>query len=238
MEGKIDLLRFNAILHEEMSKSFPLTPLPLDPDFSLKHSERSDGAYIKSDLYGCGKTGGIRCGEMIFDTSMAVNFGSVPPAEDFDFPVFGFTFVLAERFLICVLDLHPVARTAEYLEKYIAPLRPVAEKYRWIPKTEGGRSEVHEWAKAYDSGHSLYRWCDGEHLAAVEEAFRGYVSVFCDCVKKAAPVTDPAARAQKEAYMTSYRHDYAYKDPGSNPLKHHFGEQWGDRYMTQFLFGP
>ena len=124
------------------------------------------------------------------------------------------------------------------MERYLAPLKNVFEKYQWIPKAEGGRSEVHEWAKAYDSGSSFYRWCDGEYLPNVEEAFREYVRVFCGCIQKAEPISGPAALAAKEEYMKQYRYDYTYKDPGGNPLKHHFGEAWGERYMSEFLFAP
>jgi len=238
-EEKKQVIRFNKILHEEMSSSFTLTPLEFDPDFRLRYSDKKDtSVYIKSEYLGCDKTAGIRMGEMIFGESMTVNFGSVPPGPGYDFPILGFTFVLAERFLICVLDLHPISKSNEYRERYLAPLQSVSKKYQWIPKTEGGRSEVHEWAKAYDSGSSLYRWCDGEYLPNVEEAFRDYVRVFCGCIQKAEPITDPAVLAAKEEYMKKYRYDYAYKDPGGNPLKHHFGETWGERFMSEFLFAP
>jgi hypothetical protein len=238
-EEKKDILRFNKILHEEMGGSFALKPLALDPDFRLRYSDKKDtSVYIASEYLGCDKTAGIRMGEMIFGKSMAVNFGSVPPGPGYDFPILGFTFVLAERFLICVLDLHPLSKNTDYMEHYLSPLKSVSAKYQWIPKAEGGRSEVHDWAKAYDSGASFYRWCDGEYLPNVEQAFREYVGVFCACINKAAPINDPAALAAKEEYMKKYRYDYTYKDPGGNPLKHHFGEVWGERYMKEFLFAP
>ena len=238
-EEKKDFLKFNKILHEEMGASFALRPLELAQDFKLRYSDKKDtSVYIKSEYLGCDKTAGVRMGEMIFGKSMAVNFGSVPPAAGYDLPILGFTFVLADRFLICVLDLHPLSQTSDYSERYLAPLKNVSEKYQWIPKAEGGRSEVHEWAKAYDSGFSFYRWCDGEYLPNVEEAFREYVRVFCGCIQKAELITDPAALAANEQYMKQYRYDYAYKDPGANPLKHHFGEVWGESYMSEFLFAP
>ena len=238
-EEKKNLLRFNKILLEEMGRCFTLKPLDLPPDFKLRYSDKKDtSVYIKSEYLGCDKTAGVRMGEMIFGKSMAVNFGSVPPAPGYDLPILGFTFVLADRFLICVLDLHPLSKTSAYMQKYLAPLKAVSEKYQSIPKAEGGRSEVHEWAKAYDSGASFYRWCDGEYLPDVEKAFREYVRVFCGCIQKAELIADPATLAAHEEYMKQYRYDYAYKDPGANPLKHHFGEEWGERYMSEFLFAP
>ena len=239
MEEEKYAIRFNRILKEEMGREFELQPLPLDPDFRLKYSDKKDKrTCITCEYLGCTKTAGIRFGEMDFEGSMCVNFGSVPPGPEYDIPVLGYTFVLADRFLICVLDLHPVSKESDYTNKYIVPLKEVFQKYQWIPKAEGGRSEVHDWAKQYDSGYSLYRWCEGRYLKDVEEAFRDYVRVFCDCIKKAEPVTDPVVLAAKEAYMEKYRYDYAYKDPGSNPLRSHFGEEWGERFMNSFLFGP
>jgi len=238
MEEKTVAIRFNEILKEEMGKAFALKALPLAPDFALKHSNSEDKSVcIKNELLACQKTGGIRMGEMDFAGSMMVHFGSIQPGADYDFPVFGFTFACASKFLIAVLDLHPVAKDQEYTEKYLAPLKSIAEKYAWIPKTEGGRSEVHEWAKKYDSGCALYRWCDPQYLPQIEDAFRDYLRVFCACINKAEPLTDPALRARREQYLQQYRADYITYDPGSAPLQHHFGEEWGERYLREFLFG-
>ncbi len=57
-------------------------------------------------------------------------------------------------------------------------------------------------------------------------------------IKKAEPVTDQKVLALREKYMEDYRYDYAYKDPGSSPLKSYFGEEWGERFMKEFLFAP
>ena len=238
MEEKTVAIRFNEILKEEMGKAFALKALPLAPDFALKYSNSEEkSVYIKNELLACPKTGGIRMGAMDFAGSMMVHFGSIQPGADYDFPVFGFTFACASKFLIAVLDLHPVAKDQEYTEKYLSPLKSIAEKYAWIPKTEGGRSEVHEWAKKYDSGCALYRSCDPQYLPHIEEAFRDYLRVFCSCINKAEPLTDPALRARREQYLQQYRADYITYDPGSAPLQHHFGEEWGERYLREFLFG-
>lgn len=232
-------IRFNRILYEEMSSAFDLKPLPLETDFKLKHStEKGKGAVIKSEYIGCAKTGGIRMGEMDYGGSMTVNFGSIPPGKEFDFPIFGFTFVYASKFLIAVLDLHPIAKGEEYMKKYIEPLEEIARRYEYIPQSEGGRSETHEWARRYDSGYSLYRWCEGTYLPDIEKAFKDYLHVFCDCIKKAEPVTDQEILAVRGKYMEDYRYDYAVKDPGSSPLKSYFGEEWGERFMNEFLFAP
>jgi hypothetical protein len=238
MEEKTVAIRFNEILKEEMGNAFVLQALPLDPDFALKYANAEDkSVYIKNEFFACPKTGGIRMGAMDFAGSMMVHFGSIQPGADYDFPVFGFTFACASKFLIAVLDLHPVAKDKEYTEKYLAPLKSIAEKYAWIPKTEGGRSEVHDWAKKYDSGSALYRWCDPQYLPQIEVAFRDYLQVFCACINKAEPLTDPALRARREQYLKQYRDDYITYDPGSAPLQHHFGEEWGERYLQEFLFG-
>jgi hypothetical protein len=231
-------LRFNEILKEEMGKDFVLKALPLDPDFALKYANAEEKSVcIKNEFIACAKTSGIRMGAMDFAGSMMVHFGSIQPDADYDFPVFGFTFACASKFLIAVLDLHPVAKDKEYTARYLAPLKNIAEKYAWIPKTEGGRSEVHDWAKKYDSGYALYRWCDPQYLLQIEDAFRDYVRVFCTCIQKAAPITDPALRVRREQYLKQYREDYIAYDPGSTPLQHHFGEEWGERYLREFLFG-
>lgn len=238
-DAKSYKLRFNQILYDEISQLFELKPLPLNDDFKIKHStEKAKGAVIKSDYLDCPKTSGIRMGEMDYGGAMTVHFGSIPPGQEYNFPIFGFTFVWASKFLISVIDLHPISKEKGYMETYINPLMDISKKYEYIPQSEGGRSETHNWAKKYDSGYSFYRWCDGQYLPDVEKAFVDYLQVFCDCIQKADPVVDQKVLADKEHYMQNYRYDYAYKDPGSSPLKSYFGEAWGERFMNEFLFAP
>jgi 15,16-dihydrobiliverdin:ferredoxin oxidoreductase len=238
LEEKELKIRFNQILCEEMGRYFELSPLPLDPDFKVKYSDREGkDVFITSEYLGCTKTGGLRFGEMDFGGSMLVDYGSVPPAHNYDFPILGFDFVLASRFVIGVIDLHPLSRDSAYTDTYITPIKDIFRKYQWIPKAEGGRSEMHEWAKAYDSGYSFYRWCDPKYLPDIEEAFRDYVKAFCECIRKAEPITDQKILARRNEYMQRYRDDYTYKDPGSAPLKHYFGEEWGEQYLKDFIFG-
>ncbi|MCG7850952.1 MAG: phytochromobilin:ferredoxin oxidoreductase, partial [Methanosarcinaceae archaeon] len=112
-------LRFNQLLHDEMSKCFDLKPLPFDEDFKIKHSTgKTKEGVIKSDYLECAKTGGIRMGEMDYGGAMTVHFGSIPPGKEYNFPIFGFTFVWASKFLIAVLDLHPISKEKGYMETY------------------------------------------------------------------------------------------------------------------------
>ena len=238
-EDKAFTIRFNKILHEEMSKNFELRPLPLDPDLRIKQSTKEGkGAVLKSEYLACIKTRGIRIGEMNFADAMMVHFGSIPPGKEYNFPILGFTFVYSSKFLIGVLDLHPLSRDREYMNTYIESLKDVSKKYEWIPKAEGGRNEVHEWAKFYDSGYSFYRWCDGKYLPNLEEAFIDYIHIFCDCIRKAEPLADQETILERNSYMEKYCNDYTYKDPGSGPLQHHFGEEWSEKFLKGFLFAP
>jgi 15,16-dihydrobiliverdin:ferredoxin oxidoreductase len=203
----------------------------------MKYSKEGKDVFITSGHFGCAKTGNVRFGEMDFGGSMLVDYGSVPPGERYDFPILGFDFVLASKFLIGVIDLHPISRDRAYVDKYITPLKEIHQKYQWIPRAEGGRSEVHAWAKFYESGYSFYRWCETKYLPDVENAFRDYVRVFCECIRKAEPITDQEMLDKRNAYMLKYQDEYTYKDPGSAPLKYHFGEEWGERYLKDFIFG-
>jgi len=230
-------LRFNQILFEEMGKIFDLKPLPLDQDFKLKYSDKKDkSTYIKSDHLACPKTAGIRTGELDLQGSMLIQFGNVPPAKDYDIPILGYTFVYANKCLIVVLDLLPIARDKEYTEKYIAPLKEISQKYKGIPRVEGSRSEVAEWAKMYDSGFSIYLWCDKKYIPDMEQAFREYIHVFCNDIRKAEPLTDQAMIANREKYVAQYINDYLANDTGGAPLRSYFGTDWGKCYMKNFFF--
>jgi hypothetical protein len=65
-----------------------------------------------------------------------------------------------------------------------------------------------------------------------------YLQVFCDCISKAEPLTDPERCSRRNAHMERYISDYLEKDVGGAPLKNHFGKEWGERYMKEFFFSP
>lgn len=193
---------FNQILLEEMGKTFELSPLPLDPEFKLKYPDKEDkSVYIKSEYLECTKTGGIRIGEMDLKGSMMIHFGNIPPAKDYNLPILGYTFLYANKCLIVVLDLLPILKDKEYMNQYIAPLKEISQKYEWIPRVEGSRSEVADWAKTYDSGYSIYRWCDGQYMSNMEDAFRDYINIFCGCIIKAEPLIDQELISQRDKHM-------------------------------------
>jgi len=63
-------------------------------------------------------------------------------------------------------------------------------------------------------------------------------SSFCDCIRKAGPLTDQEILTKKDKYMEKYRYDYIHRDPGGTPLKNYFGGDWGESYLKDFLFAP
>jgi len=230
-------MRFNQILIEEMGKAFELKPLPLDPDLKIKYSEGDKSVYIKSEYLDCPKTSGIRTGDLDLKGSMLIHFGNIPPASGYDVPILGYTFVYANKCLIVVLDLLPVSRDKEYMDKYIAPLKEISQKYEWVPRVEGSREEVAEWAKPYDSGFSIYLWCDKQYVPDIENAFKDYIRVLCECIKKAEPL-DQDMCSQRDKHMKQYLDNYIKNDVGGAPLRSHFGKDWGERYMKDFFFAP
>lgn len=228
---------FNRILIEEMAKNFELNPLPLAPEFKLNYSD-DKSVCIKSEYSACPKTGGIRSGELDLKGAMTIHFGNVPPGKDYNQPILGYTFVYANKCLIVVLDLLPISKDPQYMNKFIAPLEKVSQKYAGIPRVEGGRSEVAEWAKIFDSGFSIYLWCDGQYIPDMEDAFRDYLRVLCDCINKAERLTDPQLISQRDKHVEKYISVYLENDVGGAPLKSHFGKDWGVRYMRDFFFAP
>lgn len=240
MREKKFTIRFNQILLEEMGARVELKPLQLDPDLKVKYSDDDARSIcVTSQLLTCPKTAHLRMGEMDLKGSMIIHFGAIPPAREYDIPILGYTFVYANKCLIVILDLIPIAKESEYMSTYIAPLKGISQKYAEIPTVEGGRTELmYEWVKAYESGYSLYRWCDKKYLPDMENAFRDYIRVFCDCIKKSAPITDPEIRIKRDERMEQYIRDYIANDPGGAPMKMHFGEEWTERYLKDFLFAP
>ena len=92
------------------------------------------------------------------------------------------------------------------------------------------------------------------HGAAAEQAIAGKLRAIASEIEKISDkeancqrlmgvpgigprTADMLLRARREQYLKQYRDDYIAYDPGSAPLQHHFGEEWGERYLQEFLFG-
>jgi len=75
-------------------------------------------------------------------------------------------------------------------------------------------------------------------LPDIENAFKDYIHVFCDCIRNAEPLTDQETLAKRDRYMEKYIADYINNDVGGAPLRSHFGKDWGERYMKDFFFAP
>ena len=230
-------IHFNPILINEMKKHLSLNLTEMPPDLSHKSAAKGEGeAAIKSALYGCDKTAGVRIGTNIIGGSMYVEFGVIPPGENYDFPILGYDFVNSKKCLIAVFDFHPLRNDDEYYKTYVAPLGKIISRYRNIPTVEGGRTESREWAKFYNSGFGFYRWCERTFIPQVEHAFREYTALFSELIKNATPIEDPDRKKNRDTYMQKYKEDYIANDPGGGPLKHLFGEEWAEEYMGNFLF--
>lgn len=230
-------IHFNRILIDELKKYLSLSPKEMPKDLGYKNAAKGAGkTTINSELYACEKTGDVRIGKNIMAESMYVEFGIIPPGEDYDFPIMGFDFVNSKKCLIAVFDFHPLRRDDEYYQTYIAPIEQIFSRYQHIPSVKGGRTEIHDWAKTYDSGFGFYRWCERSYLPQIEQAFREYTCLFSQFIKQAKPIEDPAIKEKRDKFMQQYKEDFILYDPGSGPLKHLFGEEWAERFMRDFLF--
>ncbi len=230
--------RFNRILMDELRKHFRLSALELAPQFRSKQAPKGAGeATITGQLYACEKTCNVRIRTNVLADSMHVEFGVIPPGEDYDFPIMGFDFVNTNKYLVAITDFHPLRRDAEHRKAYIEPMQDMRSRYEDIPWIEKRRRRESEWAKPYKSGFGFYRWCEQTYVPRVEQAFQDYAALFCELVKGAEPIGDPKRKAKRDEYMQNYRRDFVANDPGSGPIKSMFGEEWGEAFMRDFVFG-
>jgi len=45
-------------------------------------------------------------------------------------------------------------------------------------------------------------------------------------------------RDRRDKLIKNYIYDYVTNDPGGAPMKMHFGDDWTERYLKDFLFAP
>jgi hypothetical protein len=229
--------RFNLILMNELRKRFSLSALELAPDFRSKQAPKGAGeATIAGQLYACEKTGNVRIGTNTLADSMHVEFGVIPPGEDYDFPIMGFDFVNTNKYLVAIIELHPLRKDEEYRRAYVDPMEETSSRYEHIPWIEGRGRRESDWSRPYRSGFGFYRWCEQSYLSQAEQAFRDYTALFCQFLKDAAPIGDPQRKAERDAYMQRWRKDFVENDPGSGPIRSMFGDEWGEAFMRDFVF--
>ena len=235
--GQTLRLRFNEILLETLQQNFTVKKEALPADFVHKKIEE-DGALMeqRSSLYSFRKFENIKFGAFNAVEAVYVRNSVIWPADDYDFPAFIYDSSETTRWLFLLIDLHPMRRDNAYLDRYAKPLAKIKSKYKDIPMLGGSRTSPREWTKEYSSGYPFFLRCAKEYEGEMEQAFKDYVNFYVERVKEATPIEDVGHRAEVLELKNRFKNVYAENDPGGGLYRKFFGDEWAERFLSEFLF--
>ncbi len=230
-------LIFNDILIETLEKHFKMKKHELPDEFAHKKLDQEDGLIEQlSSLYTFEKVHAVRLGAFNAEGAVYVRNATIWPTDDYDFPVLIYDSAETKRWLFILVDIHPLRRDEDYLKRYTEPLVAINAKYKDIPRVKGSRTELREWTKPYSSGYPFYFRCPKEYEDKVEQGFKEYLDFYIDKIKEATPIEDERRRTEVLEFKQEFKNVYAENDPGGGPYRTFFGEEWTERFLSEFLF--
>ena len=228
-------LRFNEMLRDKFSSEFGLTKVEVDDELAYIKNDK-DGALVDHtyEVFSCEKIKAIKLSALNADGVIYVRNGIILPEDNYDLPLFTYDLVEASSRMFTTIDIVPLLKNDDYRNKYVAPMKPITEKYSNIPRIEGAKQDISDWGKEFESGQKLYVRCAKEQEGATEEAFTEYLDLYIDFIKNAQPINDAKAKAEMDDIKEKYRVAYHENDPGVGPMTIFFGKEWAEKLFKEF----
>ena len=157
------------------------------------------------------------------------------PDHSFDHPLMGVDLLWfgARQKLVAVLDFQPLVQDPDYLERHFTGLRALHDQF---PDLNG-----EETMRSFDPNQYFSPWllfCRGgadQATGSLPKAFTAFIEAYWSMHDRAGetsalPATD--VKRLQEAYDVYS----AERDPAHGLFTSHFGKDWSDRFLHEFLF--
>ena len=157
------------------------------------------------------------------------------PSHEYELPFLGVDFLSFGKVKnLIVMDVQPLFQDAEYIKKYIAPLKSLHEQY---PDLSQDLEMKFYDANQYFSKYLLFAKVEPDIIPTrVFEAFQAYLDLYWKMLADATPLTDPAAIARVATAQQEYDQYSADRDPAHGLFSSHFGTDWANQFLFEFLF--
>ncbi len=227
---------FLHYLEKELFTRFELRGCPIPSELEFQVSQRGKTpAMIESWCYQCPQFRKIRY-TYINAGEMAQIFNSVIyPRHNYDLPLLGIDFLaFGKKKILVVLDLQPLFRDREYLDKYIEPIRTIRDKYKEL--AQDLPMKFYD-ANQYFSPYLLFAKTDAETVVnRLLPAYQEYIQLYWQLLEKAEPLTQPEAIESIVKAQKDYDQYSAERDPASGLFSSYFGHEWSEKFLYEFLF--
>jgi 15,16-dihydrobiliverdin:ferredoxin oxidoreductase len=227
---------FKEFLETELFSRFALQAKTIPLGLDYESSDRGKHpATIQSWCYECPELRKIRY-TYIDAGEMAQVFNSVIyPSHGYDLPLLGIDFLsFGKKKILVVLDFQPLFRDADYLQKYIEPMKPLREKYNEL--AQDLEMKFYD-ANQYFSRNLLFAKTDADTVVTrLFPAYQEYLQLYFQMVEKATPSEDPEDIARLVKAQKDYDQYSADRDPAHGLFSSYFGAEWAEKFLYEFLF--
>jgi 15,16-dihydrobiliverdin:ferredoxin oxidoreductase len=223
-------------LTRELNDRFELQARPIPTGLAQCTSDRGrTPATIRSWAYSCPELRKIRYTYMDAGDAMQVFNSVVYPSHHYDLPFLGIDFLSFGRVKnLVVLDFQPLFQDEPYEAKYIYPLKALHEKYSDL--VQGLEMKSYD-ANQYFSKYLLFAKVTPEMVPTrVFSAFQDYLQLYWRMIDEAVPLTNPAEIQRVIEAQKAYDQYSADRDPAHGLFSSHFGNEWANRFLYEFLF--
>jgi 15,16-dihydrobiliverdin:ferredoxin oxidoreductase len=242
--GKVDVIAsacsmykpFQRYLEQALFDNFELTaqPIPLGLDRNVSERGRNP-ATIQSWCYSSPELRKIRYTYIDAGEASQVFNSVLYPAHCYDAPLLGIDLLaFGKKKILVVIDFQPLFRDEAYQAKYVEPMREMYERYGDLAQNLGMKFYD---ANQYFSKYLLFAKTDEETVVSrVLPAFQDYVNRYFELIQQQEPNHDPGAIARIVQAQRDYDQYSAERDPAHGMFSSHFGSDWADRFLYEFLF--
>jgi len=223
-------------LQQDLFQKFDIQSRTIPTGLEHKVSDRGKTpSVIQSGSYQCPELRKIRYTHMEAGDTLEVFNSVIYPSHHYDLPFLGMDFLSFGKVKnLIVLDFQPLFQDADYQAKYIAPLQVLHEQY---PDLSQDLEMKFYDANQYFSKYLLFAKVQPDVIPTrVFEAFSAYLNLYWDMVANATPLTDPEDIARVVKAQKDYDQYSADRDPAHGLFSSHFGTEWANRFLFEFLF--
>ena len=158
------------------------------------------------------------------------------PDYNLDHPLMGVDLLWfgARQKLVAVLDFQPLVQDSDYLDRYFSGLKQLNRDF---PDLNG-----EETMRSFDPNQYFSSWllfCRGgadQAETSLPAAFSAFLKAYWALHDKALTGDSLMSSEQVKRLQDNYDVYSAERDPAHGLFTSHFGKEWSDRFLSEFLF--
>ena len=158
------------------------------------------------------------------------------PDYSFDHPLMGVDLLWfgARQKLVAVLDFQPLVQDPDYLNRHFDGLKDLNARF---PDLSG-----EETMRSFDPNQYFSSWllfCRGgseQAETSLPPAFSSFLKAYWSLHDEASTSSSSLAPEDVQSLQENYDIYSAERDPAHGLFTSHFGKEWSDRFLHEFLF--